>query len=113
MPLDQESNLECKSRPQQDKETGKKKAASPDLDSEGFPREDGVLVIFAGQESKRVEKIRFRDVNSAAPSTPSFMKWADTPITFDQSHHPPRIPHPGRHALIVTLWWKLVMVTID
>ena len=60
-----------------------------------------MLVIFAGRESKRVEKIRFREVNSAAPSTPSYMKWADTPITFDQSDHPPHIPHPGRHALIV------------
>src|SRR3954465_3232059 len=29
------------------------------------------------------------------------MKWADIPITFDQSDHPPHIPHPGRHALIV------------
>src|SRR3954466_970240 len=29
------------------------------------------------------------------------MKWADVPITFDQSDHPPHIPHPGRHALIV------------
>src|SRR3954447_17421152 len=29
------------------------------------------------------------------------MKWADVPITFDQSDHPPHIAHPGRHALIV------------
>src|ERR1041385_3523730 len=29
------------------------------------------------------------------------MKWADTPITFDQSDDPPHIPHLGRHALIV------------
>src|ERR1041384_3398206 len=29
------------------------------------------------------------------------MKWADFSITFDQSDHPPHIPHPGRHALIV------------
>ena len=78
-----------------DVSTVKKKETSSDLDSEGFPREDGVLVIFAGRESKRVEKIRFREVNSAAPSTPSYMKWADTPITFDQADHPPHIPHPG------------------
>src|ERR1043165_816142 len=31
------------------KDKGKKKEGSPDLDSEGFPREDGVLVIFAGR----------------------------------------------------------------
>src|SRR4051812_29875643 len=29
------------------------------------------------------------------------MKWADVPITFDQSDHPPNIPQPGRNALIV------------
>src|ERR1041384_7194149 len=84
---------------QQDK--GKKKEGSPDLDSEGFPREDGVLVIFAGREMKTVEKLRFREFNLAAPAVPSYMKWADVPITFDKSDHPPHIPHPGRHALIV------------
>ena len=60
-----------------------------------------MLVVFAGRESKRVEKIRSREVNSAAPTIPSYMKWADVPITFDQSDHPPHIPHPGRHALVV------------
>ena len=60
-----------------------------------------MLVIFVGRESKRVEKIRFREVNSAAPSTPSYMKWDDTPITLDQLDNPPHITHPGRHALIV------------
>src|ERR1043165_839633 len=84
---------------QQDK--GNKKEGSPDLDNEGFPREDGVLVIFAGRETKRVEKLRFREVNIAAPAVPSYMKWVDVPITFDKSDHPPHIPHPGRHALIV------------
>ena len=91
----------AKAGPQQDKGTGKKKEESSDLDSEGFPREDGVLVIFAGRETKRGEELRVREVNSAAPLVPSYMKWADTPITFDQSDHPPHIPHPGRHTLIV------------
>ena len=85
----------------EDKNKGKKKANCPELDSEGFPREDGVLVVFAGRESRRVEKIRSREVNSVAPSTPSYIKWADVPITFNQSDHPPHIPHPGRHALVV------------
>ena len=91
----------AKAEPQEGKRKGKKKADSPNLDSEGFPREDGVLVVFAGRESKRVEKIRSREVNSAAPAIPSYMKWADIPITFDQSDHPPHIPHPGRHTLVV------------
>jgi hypothetical protein len=89
----------AKTEAQQDK--GKKKEGSPELDSEGFPQEDGVLVIFAGRETQRVEKIRFREVNTAAPAVPNYMKWSDVPITFDKSDHPPHIPHPGRHALIV------------
>ena len=91
----------AKAEPQEGKSKGKKKADSPDLDSEGFPREDGVLVVFAGRESKRVEKIWSREVNSTAPAIPSYMKWADILITFDQSDHPPHIPHPRRHALVV------------
>src|SRR3954466_9952108 len=62
----------------QDKGTGKKKEESLDLDSEGFPREDGVLVIFAGRETRRVEKPRTREVNSVAPSVSSYLKWTDT-----------------------------------
>ena len=60
-----------------------------------------MLVIFAGRETQRVEKIRFREVNMAAPPVPNYIKWSDVPITFDKSDHPPHIPHPGRHALIV------------
>ena len=41
------------------------------------------------------------EVNEAAPLVLSYMKWADTTVTFDQSDHPPHIPNPGRHALIV------------
>ena len=38
----------AKVKPQEAKNSGKKKADNLDLDSEGFPREDGVLVVFVG-----------------------------------------------------------------
>ena len=38
----------AKAEPPDGKSKGKKKADSPELDREGFPREDGVLVVFAG-----------------------------------------------------------------
>ena len=37
----------------------------------------------------------------AAPSTPNYLKWSQTAITFDQSDHPTHIATPGRLALVV------------
>ena len=36
-----------------------------------------------------------------APATPSYLKWPQTAITFDQSDHPTHIATPGRQALVV------------
>ena len=36
-----------------------------------------------------------------APATPKYLKWSKTPITFDQSDHPPRVAIPGRQVLVV------------
>jgi len=36
-----------------------------------------------------------------APATPRYLKWSKTPITFDQSDHPPHVATPGRQALVV------------
>ena len=36
-----------------------------------------------------------------APATPTYLKWSKTPITFDQSDHPPHVATPGRQALVV------------
>ena len=36
-----------------------------------------------------------------ALATPSYLKWSQTPITFDQSDHPTHIATPGRQALVV------------
>ena len=37
----------------------------------------------------------------AAPSTPNYLKWSQTTITFDQSDHPACVASPGRQALVV------------
>ncbi|KAI4997342.1 hypothetical protein ZWY2020_052684 [Hordeum vulgare] len=37
----------------------------------------------------------------ATPTNPSFLKWSQTAITFDQSDHPAHVPTPGRQALVV------------
>ena len=36
-----------------------------------------------------------------APAMPSYLKWSQTAITFDQSDHPTHIATPGRQALVV------------
>ncbi|KAM3368358.1 hypothetical protein ACQJBY_016725 [Aegilops geniculata] len=36
-----------------------------------------------------------------APTTPSYLKWSQTAITFDESDHPTHIATPGRQALVV------------
>ena len=36
-----------------------------------------------------------------ASVTPSYLKWSQTTITFDQSDHPAHIATPGRQALVV------------
>jgi hypothetical protein len=44
-----------------------------------------------------------REVNAAALSeaVPNFLKWSETPITFDRKDHPDHIPQPGRFPLVV------------
>ena len=58
-------------------------------------------MIFADVESKSRLKVINREVNMVAPATPSYLKWSQTAITFDQSDHPARIATPGRQALVV------------
>ena len=58
-------------------------------------------MIFADVESKSRLKVINREVNMVAPATPSYLKWSQTAITFDQSDHLARIATPGRQALVV------------
>ena len=65
---------------------------------------DRCLVIIGGLEddcSRRQQKVRLREVCAAASSIPRKMKWASTPIIFDQDDHPASIPRPESYPLVV------------
>ncbi|KAI4992416.1 hypothetical protein ZWY2020_051833 [Hordeum vulgare] len=66
-----------------------------------FPQVHATLMIFADVESKSRLKLVNREVNMATPTTPTFLKWSQTVITFDQSDHPAHVTTPGRQALVV------------
>ncbi|KAI5017078.1 hypothetical protein ZWY2020_037456 [Hordeum vulgare] len=66
-----------------------------------FPQVHATLMIFADVESKSRLKLVNREVNMATPTSPKFLKWSQTAITFDQSDHPAHVPTPGRQALVV------------
>ena len=65
---------------------------------------DWCLVIIDGLEdecSRRLQKVRLREVCAAASSIPRKLKWASMPIIFDQDDHPASIPRPGSYPLVV------------
>ena len=37
----------------------------------------------------------------AEPPVPSFLRWLESTITFDQTDHPEGVPQPGRYPLVV------------
>jgi hypothetical protein len=67
--------------------------------------EDGVVgVVFGGPPgygSRRRQKLTRREVLFATPATPTYLKWSNSPITFDRSDHPRHVPQPGRYPLVV------------
>ena len=77
-------------------------------DAEGkdgvFPTLDGCLMIFGGSEahdSKRRQKVTRRQVYTTERAMPTFLRWSESTITFDQTDHPESIPQPGRYLLMV------------
>ena len=44
-----------------------------------------------------------REVYTAGPTTPAFLRWSESTITFDRTDHPDAVPHPGRYLLVVDL----------
>ena len=50
---------------------------------------------------RRLQKVRFSEVRAAASSIPRKLKWASTPIIFDQGDHPASIPRPGIYPLVI------------
>ena len=67
----------------------------------GYPNVNATLLIFADLESKRRLKVINKEVNMVALATTRYLKWSKTPITFDQSDHPPHVATPGRQALVL------------
>jgi hypothetical protein len=86
-----------------------KKKPNPSIDDarekEGaFPETTGCLMIFGGTiayDSKRCQKLVRREVYTAEPATPTFLRWLRSPITFNRSNHPESILHPNRYPLVV------------
>jgi hypothetical protein len=61
-------------------------------------------MIQRGRPTNKVQWKRAREVFHAehAPlATPEYLNWSKHPIGFDRSDHPPKIPRPGHHALVL------------
>lgn len=62
---------------------------------------EGYLMIFGGPaayESRCRHKLTSREVNatiSTHEAVPTYLKWSESVITFDQADHPDNIPQPG------------------
>jgi hypothetical protein len=61
-------------------------------------------MIQRGRPTNKVQQKRAREVfhaEHAPPATPEYLNWSEHPIGFDRSDHPPKIPRPGHHALVL------------
>jgi len=69
-----------------------------------FPMLDGCLMIFGGSaayDSKCRQKVARREVYTAEPATPPFLRWPESAITFDRTGHADTFPYLGRYPLVV------------
>src|SRR6266540_1637687 len=77
----------------------------PQAGGPAFPNPEHQLnMIYGGSdayESKQKQKLVAREINAVIPVTPKYLKWSETPITFDRADHPDRVPHPGRYPLVL------------
>ena len=65
---------------------------------DGFLALDGYLMIFRGSatyNTKHRQKLVCREVYTAEPAMPSFLRWSESAITFDRTNHPERVPQLG------------------
>ena len=72
---------------------------------ESYPKSKGrVCMIQKAAPSKRSQKLTTRQVNIAEtspPATPEYLRWSHMDITFSREDHPPKVPFPGKAALVV------------
>ena len=60
-------------------------------------------MIFGGSDaiySKRQHKVRYREACVAKTAIPSFLRWSESLIAFDQRDHPSHVTRPERYSLI-------------
>ncbi|KAI4995994.1 hypothetical protein ZWY2020_040496 [Hordeum vulgare] len=101
--LPKHSTRQCRLLVQEfkDQSGGKEPEEEDNEEKDDLPKVNAALMIFNDVESKSRLKVINREVNMAVPTTPTYVKWSQTPITFDQSDHPAVVPTPGRQALVV------------
>lgn len=61
-------------------------------------------MIFGGPKAhatKRLIKLAAREVYTAAPVVPTYLRWSESAITFDRADHPDHVPYLGRLPLVV------------
>ena len=51
--------------------------------------------------SKCQHKVRYREACVVEMAVPSFLRWSESPITFDQGDHPSHIARLGHYPLII------------
>ena len=52
-------------------------------------------------ESRCKQKLSLREVMAVEPATLKFLRWSESPITFDRANHPSSVPRPRRCPLVV------------
>jgi len=86
------------------KEATAKKGGTTGKDGDSFPDPEECIMIFGGADavySKRQHKVRYREACVAKMAVPSFLRWSESLITFDQRDHPSHIARLGRYPLVV------------
>jgi hypothetical protein len=76
----------------------------PAIEEEAFPPPRGFVPMIQRGRPTRVQRKRGREVfhtEHAPPASPEYLNWSEHPIGFDRSNHPPKIPCPGHHALVL------------
>ena len=75
-----------------------------DVEGEGFPKVKKCLLIFGGRAARLTvsqKKRELREVCTVNTDAPSYLKWSENAITFDQQDHSDWIPNPGSYPLII------------
>ena len=73
-------------------------------DGDGFPDPEECNIIFDGSDAiwtKRQHKVRYREPCATEMAVPSFLRWSESLITFDQRDHPSHITRPGCYPLVI------------